>query len=73
MFRKNEDKVEFSIHVCDDCYNERKLHFEIFQLKRIRVRSWHPCAVCKTDTHWLFTGLADSESEVELMKEKITS
>ena len=69
MFRKNEDKVEFLIHVCDDCYNERKL----FQLKRIRVRSWHPCAVCKTDTHWLFTGLADSESEVELMKEKITS
>ena len=71
MFRKKEKKVEFSIYICDYCYNERRLDFEIFQLKKNRVRSKHPCAVCKAETNLLFVGSADSDNEIELMKKKI--
>ena len=71
MFRKKEEKVELSIYICEECYKERRLDFEIFQLKKNRVRSKHPCAVCKAETNLLFTGSADSENEAKLMKEKI--
>lgn len=73
MFHKKEKKVEFSIPVCEYCYNERKSKFNIFQLKKNRERNKLPCAVCNAETNWVFYGLADSDKEVELMKEKIIS
>ncbi len=69
---KKGDKVKFSIHICDICASERQMKFDIFRLKRTRVRGKNPCAICNAPTNWAYTGIADSETEAEQIKEKLT-
>lgn len=69
---KKGDKVKFSIHICDICASERQMKFDIFRLKRSRVRRKIPCAVCNAPTNWTYEGIADSETEAEQIKEKLT-
>jgi hypothetical protein len=65
------DKVKFSIHICDICADKRQTKFEIFRLKRKRVRNKQSCAVCNAPTNSLYEGIADSETEAQQIKEKL--
>ena len=66
-----KDKIKYELHICEYCASERQLKMEIFQLKRGRVRSKHPCLICKAETNTIFSGVADSDNEIELVKEKL--
>ncbi|GAH31505.1 unnamed protein product [marine sediment metagenome] len=68
---KKGDKVKFSIHICDICASERQMKFDIFRLKRTRVRNKQPCAICNASTNTSYVGIADSETEAEQIKEKL--
>ena len=69
---KKGDKVKYSIHICDICASKRQMKFEIFRMKRTRVRQKQSCAVCNAPTNWAYEGIADSETEAEQIKEKLT-
>jgi hypothetical protein len=69
---KKGDKIKYSIHICDICASKRQMKFEIFRMKRSRVRQKQSCAICNAPTNSAYGGIADSEKEAEQIKEQLT-
>jgi len=69
---KKDDKVKYSIYICDICASKRQMKFDIFRMKKTRERQKQSCIVCNAPTNSAYVGLADSEKEAEQIKKQLT-
>ncbi len=65
-------KIKFGIPLCDECAKQRQSLIGIFNLKQSRTRGDVKCYMCPRKATAEYVGMADSDKEIELIKQKFT-